>query len=103
MEYADVKCPTDGQCSKRERLPDINGMHAYAIWYPQMGGYAGRAVVVFHPGQEDSCFDVLVWHDGDWPFDSEPPRELHHCSPMQFVDFGEAVAEMQAASVTEVE
>ncbi len=91
----EIERPTSEQCSANARLPDWNGMHVYAAWYPQMGGYVGRAVVRFHPDDGSTCFDALVWHNGEFPFDDENPRELHHCCAKQFVDFGKTVLKMQ--------
>jgi hypothetical protein len=59
-----------------------------------MGGYAGKAVAVFsRDGQDSGCFEVYVWHDGDFPFSGEDsddrgPVHLHHCSAEQFIRFG---------------
>lgn len=93
-----VKEPTSQRCSARDKVFDDGTTVGYAIWYPQMGGYVGHAVVLierplskypvgFGPG---SCFDVLVWHDGDFPFREglQNPCELHHSHPDQFIEFG---------------
>ena len=37
--------PTSEQCNDHARVPDFNGNECYACWYPQMGGYVGKAVV----------------------------------------------------------
>ncbi len=100
--------PTPEQCSTGARVEDFDGSPAYACWYPQMGGYVGRAVVVITPcgtgaGDEivDHCFEAFVWHDGDFPFDQSdemgrgPVRHLHHCMPSQFIQFGEFVLKKQ--------
>lgn len=91
------KEPTSDQCSAGEMLDEDDQYRYFAIWYPQMGGYVSRAVVaVFKtPSDEDSCFDVWVWHDGEFPFSDRNPAELHHCSPGQFMRFGEKVRMMQ--------
>ncbi len=80
------------------------GQHGTACWYPQMGGYVGKALAV---PTGAGCVDVYVWHDGEFPFagdDNTPvtvvdangwvgPRRgpvcLHHCDGAQFVAFGE--------------
>jgi hypothetical protein len=91
--------PTAEQCSARERLDLGNGNVGYACWYPQMGGYVGKAVLIPEVEEDDGalddgCFDVYVWHDGGFPFDADdpirggPPRRLHHCDPEQFITFG---------------
>jgi len=90
--------PTAEQCSRNEELDEFDGKRAFAAWYPQMGGYAGKAVVVV----DDGCFDVWVWHDGDFPFspDGSPPREsysprlIHHCSAEQFISFGKELVQI---------
>lgn len=54
-----------------------------------MGGHVGRCVVTY-----SGCFDVYVWHDGEFPFggragrDARSPIKLHHCDPDQFIEFG---------------
>jgi hypothetical protein len=69
-----------------------------AIMYPQMGGYSGCAVAV---SDGNGCFDVYVWHDGEFPFAGDqtgngdsghrPPTELHHCDAEQFIRFGQQI------------
>ncbi len=90
--------PTSEQCTNRAEVPGPNdAWQAFATWYPQMGGYVGKAVVCFgrQPARDDECFEVWVWHDGEFPFGSAEGRRpalLHHCDPGQFVRFGEFVA-----------
>jgi hypothetical protein len=87
--------PTAEQCSTNAEIRDADGrLFGYACWYPQTGGYSGRALAMVDP---DGCLDVLVWHDGQFPFDGEcqncreprPPVELHHCDGEEFVRFGQ--------------
>ena len=96
MEY-DINEPTPDQCSNHEKVFEDDHQVGYAIWYPQMSGYVGKAVVVFPKSENcwDKCFDALVWHDGDFPFKDDHPREVHHCDPDQFIDFGKTVLSMQ--------
>jgi hypothetical protein len=91
----------------REPTPEECTNHAgvdggWAGWYPQMGGYVGRCVAV--PADEP-CWDVWIWHDGEFPFSGEDarlpdfsgqPRCIHHCDPGQFVDFGEWLQRLPA-------
>jgi len=64
-----------------------------------MGGYGSRCVVYVNQSTPDdptgdNCFDVYVWHDGEFPFAEDGQREpvrLHHCSPRQFIRFAEDV------------
>lgn len=91
--------PTADECTANAQIEP----GAFAIWYPQMGGYAGKAV--FYPGEqgEDGCVEIYVWHDGEFPFggdrgfenDAKEPVNLHHCSAEQFVRFGQTVLEIQ--------
>lgn len=76
--------PTAEQCTQRAQV----GEHAYACWYPSMGGYVAKSVIVTDASDGDA--DVYVWHNGDFPFagDGESPRILHHCSGDDFVAFG---------------
>jgi hypothetical protein len=65
-------------------------MTTMACWYPQMGGYSGKAVAV---SDDTGCVDLYVWHDGEFPFTGDddgpaPPVEVHHCDPEQFIQFG---------------
>ncbi len=86
------KEPTADECDAKSRLPDFGSDKAYAIWYPQMGGYVSKAVVVFC---DDGCFGAYVWHDGDFPFSDESPTYLHHCCAEKFIEFGKSVKDMQ--------
>lgn len=93
--------PTPEECSAQARVADFNDEKAFACWYPQMGGYVGKAVIVPGPREESGgagCFEVYVWHDGEFPFsenhytgEEQSPIHLHHCSPRQFIEFGEWV------------
>jgi hypothetical protein len=98
----DVKEPTPEDCSAHKVTDHPDGWRTIAIWYPQMGGYVGKALVVAQPGPDgDSCFDVYVWHDGSFPFDEDGGRaraHLHHCSAGQFIDFGETVQRLLTAT-----
>jgi hypothetical protein len=90
----DMIPPTADECSNHAEVHLGNGIAGRACWYPKMGGYVAKAVVVIDPSD---CIDVYVWHDGDFPFDGhcqycgEPrgPVVLHHCEPDDFVRFGE--------------
>lgn len=86
--------PTPEECSSRAKIGE-----GWACWYPQMGGYVGKCVVVPSDG---TCFDAWVWHDGEFPFSANTsdcgPTRLHHCDPEQFVRFGELVASLKGAS-----
>ena len=89
--------PTPKQCSAHERVYEDDEMIAHAVWYPQMGGYVGKAVVKMwkNPSSGNECFDAYVWHDGEFPFRDDVTGtkavHIHHCSPEQFVRFGELV------------
>lgn len=86
-----------------------DGNQCMALWYPQMGGYVGRAVAVnlMHSDGEPGCIDVYVWHDGEFPFTGDdefgrgPVRRIHHCDAGQFILFGEELEEFQASLSTE--
>jgi hypothetical protein len=92
--------PTPEQCSSHEKVFDTDRKIGFACWYPQMGGYVGKAVVVFtkNDQEEAGCFDAFVWHDGDFPFTGEDggsPAMIHHCGADQFIDFGRLVLSLQ--------
>lgn len=84
--------PTRDQCNNNDVVfEDEDGIYR-ACWYPQIGGYTGKAVIGFPTGVENPCFDVWLWHDGEFPFGpEESPFEYHHCDPQQFIDFGKFV------------
>ena len=84
--------PTSAECSDNAIVDGC-----LAAWYPQMGGYGGKCWIVSADNDADGggpCFDVAVYHDGEFPFCSESPFEtaspviLHHCSADQFIRFG---------------
>ena len=95
--------PTAEQCEGNARLPDWNGMPVFATWYPQMGGYVGKCVVVPSDGDPNSCFEAFVWHDGIFPFKEDEwhdgPVHIHHCMAEQFVLFGQFVMGLQGVKV----
>ncbi len=104
--------PTVKQCDVNEAvLGPYEGIPAFAAWYPQMGGYVARCIV--QPNSKDGvneCFECWVWHDGNFPFGTDPhqvgeerqPAVLHHCDPQQFIEFGQKVEQM-LRKITEVE
>lgn len=104
-----VNEPTALQCSGHEKVFDSGGTVGYAIWYPQMGGYVAKAVALIDKEWEErdngsrigGCIDMLVWHDGDFPFDDahkeQLPRKIHHCDPKQFIAFGKTLARLNDA------
>lgn len=102
--------PTGDECESNAVVWECDTRVAYAIWYPQMGGYVGKAIAVCDKGwrEEDSavcfagCVEVFVWHDGEFPFAGEgeegrKPIELHHCDPWQFARFGETLGKLNDA------
>lgn len=105
MMTQNLKEPTPDQCTARATVAEDDEEIAIASWwYPQMGGYCSVSIIIFtkvaNPSGRYPCFDALVWHDGEFPFsdhDGHPSRgpvQLHHCSPEQFIRFGEFVGEM---------
>lgn len=91
--------PTPEQCSVRAKVGENETFAYYAIWYPQMGGYRGAAVAeIYKDPSQGECFDVRVWHDGEFPLHGDPHDDtviLHHCEPGQFIVFGKQVRLMQ--------
>lgn len=89
-----MKEPTPEQCTSHERVEDIGEDLSFACWYPQMGGYVGKAIINLC---STGCFDAYVWHNGEFPFDSADsnPALVHHCDPDQFIRFGELVKAKQ--------
>lgn len=93
--------PLPDECNNKALVYESDAHRGYAMWYPQMGGYVGKAVAMFDKtwsddkfGATGGCIDVYVWHDGEFPFTESDgqPRHLHHCDPTQFISFGETLA-----------
>jgi len=107
-----IKEPTSDQCSNKEIVFENVSRIAYACWYPQMGGYVGKCVAIFDKGwklsgsgaAEGGCIDVLVWHDGEFPFSDFDgiPHSLHHCDPVQFIEFGKFLEGINNKNMIEV-
>ncbi len=100
--------PTGKQCSQKAKVYESDNQVGYACWYPQMGGYVGKAVIMFFkptkPGDEPGCFDAYVWHDGDFPFhDGQYPVRLHHCGAEQFIEFGRDVLRLMGGKESPAE
>lgn len=106
MPVKDIVEPTGAQCDSQALVYETEHEVGYAMWYPQMGGYVGKSVVVFtkgwtedESGGVDSCFAAYVWHDGEFPFSASSlrnPANIHHCSPSQFSRFGHDVERLRA-------
>ncbi len=86
--------PTSDDCYKGTTLFDDGIERVFAYWHPQWGGYCGKCVAIVTPGDVDGCFNVINWHDGEFPTDDEFV-EYHYCAPTQLVDFGITVLEKQ--------
>lgn len=86
--------PSSKECTDGATIDVGDGVRGRACWYPQMGGYSSKCVVVAScrsnddPGQ---CFEAYVWHDGEFPFTEGNPAQLHHCRASQFRDFADRV------------
>lgn len=96
-DEATIREPTAEECEANALIAETAEQVAYAIWYPQMGGYVAKAVVAFFKDDKNNrCFDVSVWHTGTWPFaDCESGNNLHHCDAEQFIEFGKTVLKLQ--------
>lgn len=102
------RMPTSEECQTNAQIP-LTDPHrptqrGYACWYPQMGGYGGKCVVVLDEpqnGADHACFEAFVWHNGQFPFEDEDrwgdatsPAQLHHCDAQQFVKFGNLIQQL---------
>lgn len=90
--------PSADECSIGAAVTADDGTTGVAMWYPQMGGYSGKCIVV----RSGDCFDAFVWHSGEFPFEEQSPVQLHHCDPEQFICFGERVREKLFGGVGDV-
>lgn len=88
--------PTSEECSANSKVFERGNEVGYACWYPQMGGYCGKAVFVFEKTDGNTCFDVYVWHDGEFPFGDGEPVRIHHCDAEQFIRFGNQVKKVMS-------
>ncbi len=92
---ADEDAPTAEQCSAGATI-EIGGRQGVATWWPTMGGYVGKAAVF----ADGDCSEVLVWHDGNFPFGGHCPNcstergpaRVHTCEPEQWIQFGRNLA-----------
>lgn len=73
--------PTPEQCEANAEVDVPACGKGVAFWHPQWGGYTARAIMV--PYENGDCFDVYVWHDGEFPRNDKPPREYHYCDSDQ--------------------
>lgn len=88
--------PSDREASNREVVV-FEERSWLATFYPQMGGYGGKCWVDVTEGV-GACFDVYVYHDGEFPFAHAPTKEpirLHHCAAQQFRRFADEVETAQ--------
>jgi hypothetical protein len=99
--------PTGDQCAAHETFLGPDGHTYLATFYPQMGGYAGKCLVDLSEAvDDDGCFNVYVWHDGEFPFGEgsvrarRKPAVLHHCCASQFIEFGQLVQAQLAAQAS---
>lgn len=100
--------PTPEQCTAEITMAAYDGVRM-VLWHPQWGGYASPCVVRFsrvsgtsaggpHAAAHAGCFDVMNWHDGEFPIphDSDArPDQKHYCCARQVVDFGLSIYEAQ--------
>jgi hypothetical protein len=88
-------------------LPD--GRWARACWFPSIGGYVGKALVIPSQVEGECCTEVWVWHNGQFPFSGQCPACSSECSPVllhvhggqDFIAFGELVDECESATGTD--
>lgn len=90
--------PTYEEIATHALVYETENEVGHACWYPQMSGYIAKCVVVMpkisqqiRDHNESPCFTAYVWHDGEFPFSSNSPIHLHHCSPEQFRRFADVV------------
>lgn len=86
--------PTGEQCQQRTKVIDTDYQVGYAHFSPQIGGYHGKAVVVFAKDNPE-CFDYYIWHDGEFAAPDTEPVHLHFCDIEQFLDLAKFIQETQ--------
>lgn len=98
MEDPARRPPTSDEATSNAQL-DSTG-RTFALWVPQIGGYAAVATVTFTPTSDGgSCYALRVYHDGEFPTNGEGPGlptyvELHGCDVKQLAQFAETMAEL---------
>jgi hypothetical protein len=106
--------PTTGECEASTVVEwvDKQGYKrtGVAAFTPQVGGYPGACVIELFLGNK--CFNVWVWHDGEFPTgELDQPVSLHFCDVAQFETFAREVkkageilfpkaAEMKGTAIT---
>lgn len=89
--------PTSEQCTCAHIGTTPDGRSTIAAWFPSIGGYAAPSLIVIG----ECCFDVYVWHNGDFPFaadslgNEEIPRRLHISDGDDFIRFGKRLNELR--------
>lgn len=108
--------PTAAQCTKNEIIKIDDSTEGRALWFYQMGGYVGRAIAI----PDNSCINIYVWHNGEFPFRGSKtyedcwckcnncdccdaklskkeiivePIRVHICDPQQIIDMGTSLVE----------
>ena len=72
---------------RNESIVNFDGLDYKAFWFPQLGGYCGKAWLDVRDENNNDCFDVYLYHDGAFPFDDKDPVNLHFCDVDQIKDF----------------
>jgi hypothetical protein len=84
--------PTTEEIRKCAAFEDNELGSWYAMYSPSVGGYVGVAAVFIYHNVDNTCFEVAVWHDGEFGTEAnEPPAQFHCCSAEQFIEFGQKV------------
>jgi hypothetical protein len=90
------KEPTPEECTSNAKVYEDEVRTGFAIWFPSMGGYVGKAVALslkkYNRADFNKCMELYVWHNGEFPFDDKDgmgPKHIHICDPKQFINFGE--------------
>ncbi len=96
-----MKAPTSEECSANAEVTDqqllgadAKGARVFALWAPQLEGYTAKALVEL--GDSSECFELFVFHDGEFPNDHAVPMHLHGCSVEQVVRFADTMKEIAA-------
>jgi hypothetical protein len=93
-----MKIPTSEDCVNNKTWTEGSLLYM-AAFSPQVGGYCGKCIVETHAADDEDdslCFDVYLWHDGEFPIEEVPPARLHFCDIEQFERFAEKVRALQA-------
>lgn len=88
--------PTAKECAANVEIEPTDSGAWFALRTPQINGYSGDAAIHIERTLNNVCFEIAIWHDGEFSTDEESePLQLHFCDPEQFIRSGKLVIKLQ--------